>query len=155
MTVVGKSWNRLTLPGKVIFTVVPVLIVVTVVAVMAIGRIGANPVWGSLADARLGRRRVVRLGLGGAVVAGLNALPGVSCVMPQGAFYAFPNITGTGMDARSVADRLLTEAGVAVLAGTAFGQFGEGYLRLSYANSLDNIEEALSAMGDLLATAPV
>jgi aspartate/methionine/tyrosine aminotransferase len=90
----------------------------------------------------------------GAVVAGLNALPGVSCVMPQGAFYAFPNITGTGMDARSVADRLLTEAGVAVLAGTAFGQFGEGYLRLSYANSLDNIEEALGAMGDLLATAP-
>jgi aspartate aminotransferase len=91
----------------------------------------------------------------GAVVAGLNALPGVSCVMPQGAFYAFPNITGTGMDARSVADRLLSEAGVAVLAGTAFGEFGEGYLRLSYANSLENIEEALGAMGDLLATAPV
>ena len=91
----------------------------------------------------------------GAVVAGLNALPGVSCVMPQGAFYAFPNITGTGMDARTVADRLLTEAGVAVLAGTAFGEFGEGYLRLSYANSLENIEEALGAMGDLLATAPV
>jgi aspartate aminotransferase len=91
----------------------------------------------------------------GAVVAGLNALPGVSCVMPQGAFYAFPNITGTGMDARSVADRLLTEAGVAVLAGTAFGEFGEGYLRLSYANSLENIEEALGAMGDLLAAAPV
>jgi aspartate aminotransferase len=91
----------------------------------------------------------------GAVVAGLNALPGVSCVMPQGAFYAFPNITGTGMDARSVADRLLTEAGVAVLAGTAFGEFGEGYLRLSYANSLENIEEALAAMGDLLAAAPV
>ena len=91
----------------------------------------------------------------GAVVAGLNALPGVSCVIPQGAFYAFPNITGTGMDARSVADRLLTEAGVAVLAGTAFGEFGEGYLRLSYANSLENIEEALGAMGDLLATAPV
>jgi aspartate aminotransferase len=90
-----------------------------------------------------------------AVVAGLNALPGVSCVMPQGAFYAFPNITGTGMDARTVADRLLTEAGIAVLAGTAFGEFGEGYLRLSYANSLENIEEALGAMGDLLATAPV
>jgi aspartate aminotransferase len=91
----------------------------------------------------------------GAVVAGLNALPGVSCVMPQGAFYAFPNITETGMDARSVADRLLTEAGVAVLAGTAFGEYGEGYLRLSYANSLENIEEALAAMGDLLATVPV
>jgi aspartate aminotransferase len=91
----------------------------------------------------------------GAVVAGLNALPGVSCVMPQGAFYAFPNITETGMAARTVADRLLTEAGVAVLAGTAFGEFGEGYLRLSYANSLENIEEALGAMGDLLAAAPV
>ncbi len=59
------------------------------------------------------------------------------------------------MDARSVADRLLTEAGVAVLAGTAFGEYGEGYLRLSYANSLENIEEALAAMGDLLATVPV
>ncbi|MEP6641149.1 MAG: pyridoxal phosphate-dependent aminotransferase [Gaiellales bacterium] len=91
----------------------------------------------------------------GAVVAGLNALPGVSCVLPRGAFYAFPNITGIGMDARTVADRLLTEAGVAVLAGTAFGEFGEGYLRLSYANSLENIEEALGAMGDLLAAAPV
>lgn len=91
----------------------------------------------------------------GAVVAGLNALAGVSCVMPQGAFYAFPNITGTGMDARTVADRLLAEAGVAVLAGTAFGEFGEGYLRLSYANSLENIEEALGAMGELLAAAPV
>ena len=90
-----------------------------------------------------------------AVVAGLNALPGVSCVMPQGAFYAFPNITGTGMGARTVADRLLTEAGIAVLAGTAFGEFGEGYLRLSYANSLENIEEALAAMGELLAAAPV
>jgi aspartate/methionine/tyrosine aminotransferase len=85
-----------------------------------------------------------------AVVDGLNALPGVSCVMPQGAFYAFPNITGTGMDARAVADRLLAEAGVAVLAGTAFGAYGEGYLRLSYANSLENIAEALAAMGELL-----
>ena len=90
-----------------------------------------------------------------AVVAGLNALPGVSCVMPQGAFYAFPNITGTGMDARSVADRLLTEAGVAVLAGTAFGAYGEGYLRLSYANSLENIAEAIAAMGDLLGAVAV
>src|SRR5436305_14734 len=80
-----------------------------------------------------------RLSPRSAVVDGLNALPGVSCVMPHGAFYAFPNITGTGMEARAVADRLLQEAGVAVLSGTAFGAYGEGYLRLSYANSLENI----------------
>jgi aspartate aminotransferase len=90
-----------------------------------------------------------------AVVEGLNAIPGVSCVMPEGAFYAFPNVTGTGMDAREVADRLLSEAGVAVLAGTAFGAHGEGYLRLSYANSLENIGEALAAMGELLGAAAV
>ncbi|MGZ4358584.1 MAG: pyridoxal phosphate-dependent aminotransferase [Gaiellaceae bacterium] len=85
-----------------------------------------------------------------AVVAGLNALPGVSCVMPRGAFYAFPGIQGTGLSAKVLADRLLSEAGVAVLAGTAFGRYGEGYLRLSYANSLENIEEALAAMRALL-----
>jgi aspartate aminotransferase len=90
-----------------------------------------------------------------AVVEGLNALPGVSCVMPEGAFYAFPNITGTGMEAKAVADRLLSEAGVAVLAGTAFGAHGEGYLRLSYANSLENIAEALAAMGELLGAVAV
>jgi aspartate/methionine/tyrosine aminotransferase len=90
-----------------------------------------------------------------AVVEGLNALPGVSCITPQGAFYAFPNVTGTGMDARTLADRLLAEAGVAVLAGTAFGEYGEGYLRLSYANSLENIHEALAAMGDLLSAVAV
>ena len=90
-----------------------------------------------------------------AVVEGLNAIPGVSCVMPEGAFYAFPNVTGTGMDAREVADRLLSEAGVAVLAGTAFGAHGEGYLRLSYANSLENIGEALRAMGGLLGAVAV
>jgi aspartate/methionine/tyrosine aminotransferase len=85
-----------------------------------------------------------------AVVAGLNELPGVSCVMPEGAFYAFPNISATGLSAKELADRLLAEAGVAVLAGTAFGEYGEGYLRLSYANSLENIQEALAAMGSLL-----
>jgi aspartate aminotransferase len=90
-----------------------------------------------------------------AVVEGLNAIPGVSCVTPEGAFYAFPNVTGTGLDARAVADRLLSEAGVAVLAGTAFGAYGEGYLRLSYANSLENIGEALAAMGDLLGAVAV
>ncbi len=90
-----------------------------------------------------------------AVVAGLNALPDVSCVTPRGAFYAFPNISGTGFAAKELADRLLAEAGVAVLAGTAFGAHGEGYLRLSYANSLENIEEALGAIGSLLAEATV
>ena len=85
-----------------------------------------------------------------AVVDGLNALPGVSCVTPHGAFYAFPNVTATGLAARELANRLLDEAGVAVLAGTAFGEYGEGYLRLLYANSLANIEEALAAMRALL-----
>jgi aspartate/methionine/tyrosine aminotransferase len=86
-----------------------------------------------------------------AVVAGLNSLPGVRCVTPRGAFYAFPNVTGTGRSARELADSLLAEAGVAVLAGTAFGAHGEGYLRISYANSLENIEEALAKMGGILA----
>jgi aspartate aminotransferase len=85
------------------------------------------------------------------VVAGLNALPGVRCVEPHGAFYAFPNVRDTGLDAGTLADRLLDEAGVAVLSGTSFGANGEGYLRLSYANSLENLEAALAAMGELLA----
>ncbi len=90
-----------------------------------------------------------------AVVEGLNALPGISCVTPRGAFYAFPNVSGTGLPAKALADRLLDEAGVAVLAGTAFGAHGEGYLRLSYANSLENIHTALEAMDSLLAQAVV
>jgi len=85
-----------------------------------------------------------------AVVKGLNALPGVSCATPRGAFYAFPNVTGTGFSSRRLADDLLDDAGVAVLAGTSFGAYGEGYLRLSYANSLENLEEALAAMSALL-----
>ncbi|MGZ4380220.1 MAG: pyridoxal phosphate-dependent aminotransferase [Gaiellaceae bacterium] len=84
------------------------------------------------------------------VVAGLNELPGISCITPRGAFYAFPNITGTGLDAKHFADRLLNEAGVAVLAGTSFGEYGEGYLRLSYANSLGNLDEALASMRAML-----
>ncbi len=80
------------------------------------------------------------------VVAGLNALPGVRCTLPEGAFYAFPNITGTGFGSRELADRLLEEAGVATLSGTAFGAFGEGYLRLSYANSRENLQRALDRM---------
>jgi len=84
------------------------------------------------------------------LVAGLNALPGVSCTMPTGAFYAFPNVTGTGMSSGDLARAMLDEAGVAVLSGTAFGKFGEGYLRLSYANSLPNLEKALERMGGFL-----
>ena len=80
------------------------------------------------------------------VVAGLNEIPGISCVEPQGAFYAFPNITGTGLSAATLQARLLDEAGVATLAGTAFGAWGEGFLRLSYANSVPNIQAALGAI---------
>ena len=89
------------------------------------------------------RRRVV--------VDGLNALPGVSCVAPGGAFYAFPNITGTGRTAKALQSALLEEAGVATIAGTSFGHVGEGYIRVSYANDLASIETALARMGALLA----
>ena len=95
--------------------------------------------------AEFDRRRV-------AVVEGLNSLPGVTCRDPKGAFYAFPNVKGTGQDGKIVADRLLQEAGVAVLSGTAFGEHGDGYLRLSYANSMENIQEAIEAMRGLLET---
>ncbi|MEQ8601838.1 MAG: pyridoxal phosphate-dependent aminotransferase [Marivibrio sp.] len=80
----------------------------------------------------------------------LNALPGVRCVEPGGAFYAFPNIEGTGLESRGLQDRLLEEAGVAAIAGPSFGLFGEGYLRISYANSTQNIEEAMDRMAALL-----
>jgi aspartate/methionine/tyrosine aminotransferase len=86
-----------------------------------------------------------------AIVAGLNAIPGVRCLLPQGAFYAFPNVKALGLPAKQLADRLLQEAGVAVLAGTAFGAHGEGYLRLSYANSLENITLALERFRELVA----
>lgn len=79
-----------------------------------------------------------------AIVKGLNEIPGFRCVTPAGAFYAFPNVSGTGMPSKKLADLLLNEAGVACLNGGAFGEYGEGYLRFSYANSLANIEEALS-----------
>ena len=77
------------------------------------------------------------------IVEGLNNIPGLACLKPRGAFYAFPNSTQTGWDSRRLADYLLNEAGVACLSGTAFGDAGEGYLRFSYANSLENIKEAL------------
>lgn len=76
-------------------------------------------------------------------VAGLNKIPGFSCRVPAGAFYTFPNITQTGRTAKELADSLLEEAGVACLAGTAFGRFGEGHLRFSIANSYENLEKAL------------
>ncbi len=76
------------------------------------------------------------------MVAGLNAIPGITCLRPDGAFYVFPNITGIG-SSKQFADRLLDEFGVAALAGTSFGEHGEGYLRLSYANSEENLTKAL------------
>ena len=85
-----------------------------------------------------------------AFVDGLNAIDGISCVKPKGAFYVFPNIRSLGMKSVELQDRLLAEAGVAALAGTSFGAEGEGYLRFSYANSLENIEKALGLIGNLL-----
>ena len=84
------------------------------------------------------------------IVSGLNAVPGVSCVEPGGAFYAFPNISELGLSAATLADRLLDEAGVACLPGTSFGGYGENHLRFSYANSVDNIRLALDAFTALV-----
>jgi aspartate/methionine/tyrosine aminotransferase len=84
------------------------------------------------------------------IVAGLNALPGVTCQVPQGAFYVFPNVKALGKSSDEVANWMLDEAGVALLPGSAFGKHGEGYLRLSYANSVENIERALERMGTVL-----
>jgi aspartate aminotransferase len=85
------------------------------------------------------------------VVDGLNAIPGVRCAKPQGSFYAFPNIQGTGFDERELADRLLTEAGVAVLPGTAFGAAGKGYIRLAYTQSEDELRRGLRQIGEFIA----
>jgi aspartate/methionine/tyrosine aminotransferase len=85
------------------------------------------------------------------IVDGLNRIPGVSCTMPGGAFYAFPNITALGFPSETVAEHLLQNAGVACLAGTAFGPNGQGYLRFSYANSIDAIRDALDAVEASLA----
>jgi aspartate/methionine/tyrosine aminotransferase len=91
------------------------------------------------------RRRAV-------VVEGLNALPGISCATPKGAFYAFPNIKRTGWKAKPLAAALLDDSGVAVIGGPDFGVLAEGYLRLSYANSTENIRRALDRMGEFLAS---
>jgi aspartate/methionine/tyrosine aminotransferase len=84
------------------------------------------------------------------VVEALNRLPGVSCVTPKGAFYAFPNITETGYAAKALASALLEESGVALIGGPDFGIHGEGYIRVSYANSTDNILEAIDRMQTFL-----
>jgi aspartate/methionine/tyrosine aminotransferase len=86
------------------------------------------------------------------VVEGLNKLPGLSCATPKGAFYAFPNIKQTGWKAKALASSLLEDAGVAIIGGPDFGVLGEGYARLSYANSTENILKALDRMGEFLST---
>jgi len=86
------------------------------------------------------------------VVEGLNKLPGVSCAVPKGAFYAFPNVSRTGWKAKELATALLDNAGVATIGGPDFGILGEGYIRLSYANSTENILKALDRMGQFLAS---
>ena len=88
------------------------------------------------------RRRVI--------VGALNQLPGFACIEPGGAFYAFPNISGTGMSAKELQNAMLEKAGVATVAGTSFGIHGEGYIRFSYANSIDNIKRAVERVGNLL-----
>jgi aspartate aminotransferase len=85
------------------------------------------------------------------IVAGLNKIPGVSCALPRGAFYVFPSVKKLGRPSQEIASYLLNEGGVALLSGTAFGEFGEGYLRLSYAASRATIQEALDRMGRALA----
>ena len=83
-----------------------------------------------------------------AFCSGLNSIPGFRCAIPGGAFYAFANVKDTGIPSKELADRLLTEAGVACLNGGAFGDFGDGYIRFSYANSMENIAEALKRIGN-------
>jgi len=85
------------------------------------------------------------------MVDGLNRIPGVSCIMPHGAFYTFPNFSSFGLTSSQIADHLLYDAGVCGLAGTAFGKHGEGYLRFSYANSRENLRAALERVGESLA----
>jgi len=84
------------------------------------------------------------------IVDGLNSIKGFNCPMPDGAFYVFPDITQTGYDSRTLADKLLYEAGVACLSGTSFGKYGEGHIRFSYANSVENIQEAIRRIKTVL-----
>jgi aspartate/methionine/tyrosine aminotransferase len=85
------------------------------------------------------------------VVDGLNAISGVSCLRPEGAFYVFPDMSGTGLSGSQLADRLLHEAGVCVLAGSAFGQVGSNHIRISYANSRPNLTRAMERIAELVA----
>ncbi|MBI5301128.1 MAG: pyridoxal phosphate-dependent aminotransferase [Chloroflexi bacterium] len=85
------------------------------------------------------------------IVEGMNTVPGFKCQKPHGAFYVFPNTTGTGWDSRKMADYILNEAGVACVSGTAFGKAGEGYVRFSYANSLENIQKAVARIREAVA----
>ncbi|MGA9351810.1 MAG: pyridoxal phosphate-dependent aminotransferase [Anaerolineae bacterium] len=85
------------------------------------------------------------------IVDGLNQIPGFRCLRPKGAFYVFPNIEGTSKSSREMQDFLLNEAGVATLSGTSFGEYGEGFVRFSYANSVENIQKALSRIGEAIA----
>jgi aspartate/methionine/tyrosine aminotransferase len=84
------------------------------------------------------------------IVEELNALPGFRCVQPGGAFYAFPNISETGRTSSELQDTFLEVAGVATVSGTSFGSFGEGYIRFSYANSIENIREAMRRIREIL-----
>jgi len=86
-------------------------------------------------------------------VAGLNTVRGFRCAMPPGAFYAFPNITGTGLTSKQMEDKLLQDAGIAALSGASFGEFGEGYVRFSVANSLERLMEAVERMRRLFGEA--
>jgi len=88
------------------------------------------------------------------IVDGLNRIPGIKCVRPKGAFYVFPNIQGTGMKSKPFADYLLENAGVAALSGTSFGAYGEGYVRFSYANSVENLRRALERIADAVDKLP-
>ena len=88
------------------------------------------------------------------IVNGLNAIPGIRCPMPKGAFYVFPNVEGTGLSSAEFADRLLQEAGVACLSGESFGEYGKGHVRFSFANSAENIQKALGRIAGFVAKAP-
>jgi len=115
-------------------------------------RAGIAALTGSFAEsdamvAEFKRRRDV-------IVDGLNEIPGFTCLRPKGAFYVFPNITGTGHTSKELENKLLDEAGVACLAGTSFGQYGDGYLRFSYANSVENLEKALGRIKDWIESNP-
>ena len=89
-----------------------------------------------------------------AFCAGLNSIPGFRCALPGGAFYAFPNVSATGLSSREMAHRLLHEAGVACLSGTAFGEYGDGYVRFSYAASYESLMEAVRRIGEFVESLP-